>query len=169
MDSGNESASRAVVSVRTMDIVVAVILVAIGALVMWDSYRVGAAWAVDGPQSGYFPFRVGLLIVLSALATLALSLFRGRGRNAAFVHRHQLKLVLQVLVPTIVFAVAIPFLGIYVAMAIFIAWFMWRQGKFGPTKIAPVAILVPIALFLMFEIWFLVPLPKGPLETALGY
>ena len=88
MDSGNESASRAVVSVRTMDIVVAVILVAIGALVMWDSYRVGATWAVDGPQSGYFPFRVGLLIVLSALATLALSLFRGGGRNAAFVHRH---------------------------------------------------------------------------------
>ena len=167
MDPSNQSASRAVVSVRTMDIAVAVILVAIGAVVMWDSYRVGAAWAVDGPQSGYFPFRVGLLIVLSSLVTLGLSLVRGR--NTPFVHRHQLALVLQVLVPTIVFAVAIPFLGIYVAMAIFIAWFMWRQGKFGPTKIAPVAILVPIGLFLMFEIWFLVPLPKGPLETALGY
>ena len=32
-----------------------------------------------------------------------------------------------------------------------------------------VAVAVPVLTFLMFEIWFLVPLPKGPLESFLGY
>ena len=63
----------------------------------------------------------------------------------------------------------IGFLGLYVSSAIFIAFFMAWLGKYPLYKIVPVAILIPVALFFMFEVWFLVPLPKGPLETALGY
>jgi hypothetical protein len=32
----------------------------------------------------------------------------------------------------------------------------------------PVSVAVNVVFFLMFEIWFKVPLPKGPLEAALG-
>jgi hypothetical protein len=71
--------------------------------------------------------------------------------------------------PTTVFVVAIGFLGIYLASALFIAFFMWWLGKYPPAKIVPIAIAIPIALFFMFEVWFLVPLPKGPIEFALGY
>jgi hypothetical protein len=35
--------------------------------------------------------------------------------------------------------------------------------------VAAVAVGVPVATFLIFERWFLVPMPKGPLETWLGY
>ena len=164
MDREEEAHSPAVVSNRTMDIVVAAILMAFGALVMWDSYRLGLTWGLEGPKAGYFPFRVGSLIVISSAITLVLSASR-RTESGAFVRWHQLKLVLQVLIPTAVFVFAIGYLGIYLAMALFIAIFMWWQGGFSIAKIAPVAILVPIALFFMFEIWFLVPLPKGPIEN----
>jgi len=89
--------------------------------------------------------------------------------SANFVERAQVVQVLQVLIPTVIYVVAIGYLGIYVASALFIFFFMWWLGKYPLYKILPVAILVPIALFFMFEVWFLVPLPKGPLEEALGY
>jgi putative tricarboxylic transport membrane protein len=88
---------------------------------------------------------------------------------ANFVERSQLKQVLQVLVPTAIFVVSIGFLGIYLASALFITFFMWWLGKYPLYKILPIAILIPVLLFFMFEVWFLVPLPKGPIEDALGY
>ena len=151
-----------------MDVVVAAILMAVGVLVMWDSVRLGWSWGSDGPQAGYFPFRVGFLIFVSSAITLLTSLFR-RGEGGAFVRRDQFLLVLQVLIPSAVFVAAIGFVGIYVAMALFIAFFMWWHGGFSLLKIVPIAVLVPLALFLMFEIWFLVPLPKGPIETYFDY
>jgi hypothetical protein len=94
---------------------------------------------------------------------------RRHGESGAFVRWDQFRLVLQVLIPTAVFVFAIGYLGIYLAMALFIAFFMWWQGGFSLVKIVPVAIFVPVALFLMFEVWFLVPLPKGPIEQWLGF
>jgi len=46
---------------------------------------------------------------------------------------------------------------------------MWRIGRYPLWKLAPVSVLVPLALFFMFEVWFLVPLRKGPLEAFFGY
>jgi putative tricarboxylic transport membrane protein len=157
------------VSTRAMDLAVAAIFMALAALVMWDSWRLGAAWASDGPGAGYFPFRIGAIMFLASAITFILKLRARALDEERFVDRSQLRMVMQVLIPTIVFVVAIAFLGIYVASAIFIAFFMAWLGRYPAAKIAPVAILVPAALFVMFEIWFLVPLPKGPLETAFGY
>ena len=157
------------VSTRVMDLVVAGIFMALAVVIMWDSWRLGATWGSDGPGAGYFPFRIGAIMFAVSLITFVMKL-RARGiDHESFVDRTQLRLVMQVLIPTIVFVVAIAFLGIYVASALFIAFFMAWLGKYPVAKIAPVALLVPAALFVMFEIWFLVPLPKGPLETAFGY
>lgn len=157
------------VATRTMDLVVAGAFMALATLIMWDNWRIGASWGSDGPGAGYFPFRVGAIMFIVSAITFALK-FRDRQAAAEpFVERSQLRMVLQVLVPTIVFVALIPLLGIYVAAAIFIAFFMAWLGRYRPHAIAPVALGVPAFLFLMFEIWFLVPLPKGPLETAFGY
>ena len=83
--------------------------------------------------------------------------------------REQLVRVLSVLVPAIVYVLAVVFVGLYVASAIYIGAFMVFQGKYRILPAALVAVGVPVAIFLQFEIWFLVPLPKGPIETALGY
>lgn len=151
-----------------VDAVVALILLGIGAVVMYDSHRIGSGWGVDGPQSGYFPFYIGLLIAVSSIINFVQAVGKHRNRTV-FVDHGKLRLVLAVLLPSIVYVIAIHYLGIYVASALFIGIFMGWQGKFRLTKILPVSLGVAIALFLMFEVWFQVPLPKGPLEAMFGY
>ncbi len=63
----------------------------------------------------------------------------------------------------------VQYLGIYVASAIFIFAFMLLVGRERLVRALCVSIAVPLVLFLMFEVWFLVPLPKGPFELWLGY
>ena len=163
-DPGQYTVSR-----RVVDIVVAVLFMITGAVVIMDSLRVGAQWLADGPEAGYFPFYVGLIMLVSSTATALMALLTKTPDVANFVGRDQLWSVLQVLIPSAVFVALIPWLGLYVASAIFIAFFMAWIGKYGPVTIVPIAIGVPVFLFVLFEIWFLVPLPKGPVENMLGY
>jgi hypothetical protein len=164
---------KPVASMRVAELVMAGVFLAFGALVMWDSKRLGASWAEDGPQAGYFPFYIGLLIVAASAANIFRALNMGDRGRTAFVEWGQLRMVLSVMVPTAIYVTLIAnpvfSLGIYLASAIFIAWFMWRLGKYGPAKIVPVALGVVVFFFLMFEVWFKVPLPKGPIEAALGF
>ena len=164
-----EQAGTGLVSKQKVEIVVALILVGAGALVIKDSLRLGIGWAADGPQSGYFPFYIGLFLIAASLTTIGVTLFGRDQDRGAFVERAQARDVMKVLVPTIVFVALIDFIGIYVASALFIAMFMRWLGRFRWRTTIAVAIGVPVALFFLFEIWFLVPLPKGPLENFLGY
>jgi hypothetical protein len=157
------------VSNRVMELLVAGLFIAAAALVMYDNWRIGARWGEDGPQAGYFPFYIGLIMFVSSAVTFGLNLTARPDGASSFVDRSQLRQVIQVFVPTVVYVLLIGPLGIYVASALFIAFFMWWLGKYPIHRIAPVAILIPLGFFMMFERWFLVPLPKGPLETALGY
>jgi putative tricarboxylic transport membrane protein len=165
--------SKPVASVRTLEIVVAVLFLVFGAIVVWDSRRLGASWGSDGPQAGYFPFYVGSLICIASLFNLARAFQMGAKGREAFVEHGQLKMILTVMIPTVIYVamIANPWLplGIYLASTIFIAFFMWHLGKYSWVKIVPVSIGTMFFFFLMFEIWFKVPLPKGPLEAALGF
>lgn len=164
-----DQAGSGLVSKRNADIVVALLLVGAGALVIYDSLRLGIGWAADGPQSGYFPFYIGVFMVIASLGTIAITLFGRDHSKGTFVERAQLRDVMKVLVPAAIFVALIGYIGIYVSSALFIALFMRWLGKFRWRTIAIVALAVPFAFFLLFEIWFLVPLPKGPLENFLGY
>ena len=168
-----ETGGRAVGSTRTWELIVALLFLAFGALVMWDSWRIGARWGDDGPQAGYFPFYIGVFIAVSAVMIVFNAVRMGAKGGEPFVTWGQLKMVLTVLVPSIVYVFLIdnPWypLGIYVPSALFIAAFMRFLGKYGWVRIALVSIGVMLAFFLAFEIWFQVPLPKGPLEAAFGF
>ena len=165
--------AAAVGSMRLWEIVVAGLFLAFGSLVVWESRRLGSQWGSDGPQAGYFPFYIGLFIVISSLANLYAALTSGAKGREPFVYWDQLRMILVVLVPSIVYValIANPWfhLGIYLASALFIAFFMRYLGKYGWAKIAAVSIGTVFAFFLMFEIWFKVPLPKGFLEAAFGF
>lgn len=154
---------------KAVEIVVAALILAAGAVVVYDSHRIGAGWASDGPQAGYFPFYIGLLICLASGWILLQAIFTRHSSPSVFVSLRKLRLVLAVLLPAIGFVVAVYFIGLYVSAALFIAAFMRWQGRFSAMRILPVSLAVPILLFLMFEIWFLVPLPKGPVEALFGY
>lgn len=168
MKDGDKSEDRPAASVKAVEVGVAVVILLFGALVAYDSYRIGARWGDDGPQAGYVPFYVGLLIIASAAVSFARAL-RGANFGAkAFVSRGQLKLILVVLVPTVVYVGVIAWLGIYLASMLYIGCFMLWLGRYSWAISLTVALGISIAFFLTFEVWFKVPLPKGPLEAALG-
>jgi putative tricarboxylic transport membrane protein len=166
--SGEEKAqSPALFTVRTAEIVVALAL-AIGALIVsWSNYQLGAGWNSYGPDAGYFPFRLSVVVFLASCVVLV-NAIRHNDRSP-FVQRDQARLVAVILIPLIFYVFGIAYLGIYVASAIFIAAFMRFLGKFPWWKSAVVGICVMLAFFYIFEIQFKVPLPKGPLENWLGY
>jgi len=159
---------RAVASTRTLDLLVSALIFLFGTLVVYDSWRIGAGWADDGPRSGYFPFYVGLLICGSSVATFVRGMRDTKGKGKAFVTFGQLRMIMSMLVPTVIYVVLIRYLGIYVASTLFIALFMIWLGKYGWFKTALVSAGTSVVFFLLFEVWFHVPLPKGPLEAALG-
>jgi len=161
------SSSRAAFSHKAAELVIAGFFFTLGVIVIVDSIRLGAQWGADGPQAGYFPFYLGALICVASGITFVRGLFLRADDNGTFVEVGQLKLVMSVLVPSCVYVALIDWLGIYVSSAIFVAFFMRWLGKYPWWKVALVSIGNSVAFFLIFEIWFLVPLPKGPLEAWL--
>jgi hypothetical protein len=161
----------AVGSVRLWEIVVAGCFLAFGAVVLWDSRRLGSQWASDGPQAGYFPFYVGLIICIASALNLYAAVVKGD--RTPFVLWDQLRMILVVMLPCVAYVALIDnpwfHLGIYVASAIFIAFFMRYLGKYNWPKTVAVSLGTMVVFFLMFEVWFKVPLPKGPLEAAFGF
>jgi hypothetical protein len=153
---------------RTAEIAVAAFVFLLGAIVMYDSVRLGARWGDDGPQAGYFPFYIGLILCASSAVNLVLAVLNRRDQDRTFVEVGQLKLVLTVLIPSAIYVALVGWTGIYVASALFVAFFMRWLGKYPWWKVAAVSIGNSVAFFLIFEIWFRVPLPKGPLEALLG-
>jgi hypothetical protein len=171
MDEEQQSGGRSGISVRTMEVVVALIIFILGAIVVFDSYRLGSKWGADGPQSGYFPFYIGILICFSSLGTLAQTFAKKDADRKIFVEWGPLKLVFTVLIPALVYVLFVQYIGIYVASAVYIAVFMVWLGKYSWIKSAVIAIVVNVIFFLMFEVWFKVPLFKGDLDPLrfLGY
>lgn len=161
---------RSLASVHTMEIATALAIIVFAAVVMISNYRLGAGWDSNGPESGYFPFYVGAILLISGVAILIGEVVKG-GANAAesFVESRPMRRVLQIVIPTIIYVVAIIYVGIYVSTAVFVTTFMIWLGRYRPWIAALFGIGIAVALFLTFEVWFLVPLPKGPLESLIGY
>jgi putative tricarboxylic transport membrane protein len=156
-------------STRRFELGVAGFLMALAALVIVDSLRTGIGWGDDGPMSGYFPFRIGLLLLAASGWVFVTTLMKARAEHPLFAERSQLATVMAMLIPMVVYVGGIALLGLYLSSLVLIAYFMKRYGKFGWPVTAAVSIGVPVAFFLVFEKWFLVPLPKGPIERLLGF
>lgn len=152
---------------RAADLVVAALLIALGALVIWDSVRLGIGWGLDGPGSGFFPFWLATAMVASCVAIIVQTL--RRKETKPFVRREALASVLKVLVPATGLVVLTEFVGLYVASALYVAFNMRWLGRHSWLAVALVGVGFPVIAFLIFETWFLVPMPKGPVERWLGY
>lgn len=153
---------------RGPELVVGLVIMGLAALVITDSMRIGTGWADDGPQAGYFPFYVGLILMAASGAIVLTTLLKWGSIRSVFATREELIPVFQMLVPMVVYVVAMVYLGIYLPSALLIGFFMRRHGGFAWPLTLGVSIGVPLAFFLVFEKWFLVPLPKGPVENLLG-
>ncbi|HVZ54173.1 MAG TPA: tripartite tricarboxylate transporter TctB family protein [Pseudolabrys sp.] len=168
MSEGIEETGGAGPSHRSVEIGVALAIAAIGLVSIFGSLQVGIGWGADGPRAGFFPFYCGVIIVISSAVNLA-RIFMSEHDGELFASWSQLRQVTVVVVPTAVYVALVPYIGIYVASALLIALFMKWLGRYPWTIVIPIAVGMPVLTFLTFEIWFLVPLPKGPLESMLGY
>jgi putative tricarboxylic transport membrane protein len=162
--------SPAVASNRSVDIAVSVLLLAFAGLLAFDNWRTGMSWDATGPQAGYFPFYLSMILAGASIYGIVKELAARRASaSEPFVRREQLGRVLQVLVPTIAFCVLMQWLGLYVASFLLIAGFMIAVGRIAAWKSVLTATIFSIAMFVTFEIAFDVIMPKGPLEHLLGY
>lgn len=164
-----EDGARRGPSVALIEVITAAVLFAVGAIVIYDSRRLGTGWTTDGPQSGYFPFYIGLMLCLSSVVIAFRTLSSGGGKREIFVDGKQTRQILTVLLPAAVYIGLIHVLGIYVASALYVTVFMTWLGRYSIARAALVGVGVGVLFFLTFEKWFAVPLPKGPLETMLGF
>jgi hypothetical protein len=151
---------------RAVETGVALFILALGAISMIGSLQVGIGWGAEGPKSGFFPFWIGLIVVLASARNVWRALAVSPAR--IFAEWGQIAQVRKVVIPMAIYVALVPFLGIYVSSALLIAGFMRWLGRYGWVLTLAVAILLPIAIYVTFEDWFLVPLPKGPLEDWLG-
>ena len=153
--------------IRTADLVTAGVLMLVGGIALFDSLRLGIGWGSDGPKSGFFPFWLAGIMIAACLGIVLQALHHAK--RAPFVTRAQLDPVLKVLWPAAALVVGTQFVGLYVASAVYIGFYMRWIGRHSWLAVAVLGVGIPVATFLVFEKWFLVPMPKGPLEAWLGY
>src|SRR5262249_29990686 len=153
---------------RNVEIGVALFMALLALIGIYGSLQVGIGWGAEGPLAGFFPFYVSVIVLISCAINI-IGVLRAANDGKLFADWGQLRQVCSVLVPTAIYVALVPYAGIYVASALLIAFFMKWFGKYGWPFAIGIAVLVPVMTFLMFELWFLVPLPKGPLERMLGY
>jgi hypothetical protein len=146
---------------------VAIFTIVFGAIVVVGSLQVGINWGVEGPKAGFFPFYIGVIIIGGGAFNLVRAFSDGSPAKL-FASWGQLRQVLSVVIPSTVYVFVVPMLGIYVSSALLLAVFMKWLGRYGWGLTIAVSIIVPIIFYFMFEKWFLVPLPKGPIEELVG-
>lgn len=149
------------------ELAVALVFVVAGALVVNGSLEQGVGWTPNGPESGYFPLRIGWLIVAVGViqAGIAIAMARRDQRGSMreiFLRRDRIKPLLQVFLPMVAYVIAVPWLGLYIASALFIAGFMWWHGGYR-WRALPTGIAVCAVFYVLLEAWFQVELYKGPI------
>jgi hypothetical protein len=158
---------------RVVDTTTAALLMLLSVIVIYDALRLGAGWGSEGPQSGFFPFWLAILLAAVSIVLFVQGL-RSRSQEP-FVTRERFVPVVKVLGPLAGFVVITdppgPWsgLGLYVAAGLYLGFYMRWVGRHDWRTVVALATSVPVITFLIFETWFLVPMPKGPVEAWFGY
>ena len=161
--------SPPVASTRTIETAIYILLTALALLLAFDNWRTGMGWEADGPQAGYFPFYLSLILAAASIYGLVSIYLSRMDEGNVFVTRDQLRRVSQVFIPTFLFCLLTQWLGLYVASFLLIAGFMWVVGRIALWKSLLTGLVFSVAMFVTFDIAFDVIMPKGPLEALFGY
>jgi putative tricarboxylic transport membrane protein len=164
-----EPDSPVVTNTRAVEVVVSLLLTGLALLLGYDNWRTGIGWDSTGPQAGYFPFYLSVILAAASLYGLVAIVLARKEATETFVTRAQLRRVMAVFVPTLLFCFATQLLGMYVASFLLIALFMRMVGKITLWKSLLTAFIFSAVMFVTFDIAFDVIMPKGPLEAAFGY
>ena len=162
------SSSGVLLTRFTLEIAVALFTMLLGGIVTYGAYEFGIGWGDAGPQAGYFPFYIGLIIMLASGGALIQGIIKHRDRKEAFLTREQGGRILAFFGPMLAFVVLSMFLGLYVSLMLYLFGAMVFQGGYRPLKAVAISVSSAVIFYFVFERWFQVPLLKGPLEALLG-
>lgn len=157
-----------VVSQGTLAVVGALLTLAFGTAIVGGAIEYDVGWSGRGPQPGYFPFWVGLVIVGASLGTLVQALIGRKRHPEPALTYGQARRVLAFVLPMVGFLLVTWQLGIYVGMLCYLAGVMMWQGGYRPVTAVATAIAATLTFYVMFDVWLKVPLKKGPLEALIG-
>jgi putative tricarboxylic transport membrane protein len=161
--------SPPVVGTNSVEMAVYVLLLGLATLLAFDNIRTGIGWASDGPMAGYFPFYLCIVLAAASLYGLVTTFVARAKSDDVFVTRDQIRRVLQVFIPTLLYCFFTQWLGLYVASFLLVAGFMRVIGRIAVWKCLVTSLVFVLAMFVTFQIAFDVIMPLGPLERALGY
>ncbi|MFC3123663.1 tripartite tricarboxylate transporter TctB family protein [Pseudoroseomonas globiformis] len=152
-----------------LELIFAGLVFLVGATGVYGATALDTGWGANGPQAGFFPFRVGLILMAASALVMAQAVAsRAALGHIAITDRAGMKRVLGFGLPIIGLVLLAQWLGLYVAMALYLLFTIRFTGKRPWHTALGVALGVSIVTFLVFESWFQVPLLKGPLEIMLG-
>jgi hypothetical protein len=153
---------------RKANLGVAIFLFLIGAIVMYDSVRLGFRWEPGfGPGAGYLPFYLSLGVLICTGIFIVKQIMQlskiGIVGDKRLIQEGGLKPILWVLLPSTAMVVLVSFIGLHFAASIYLLFYMRAVGKIGWLECALVGILFPIGMYIVFDRLFLIPLPDGML------
>lgn len=156
---------------RRADTVFAVLLVLFALALIPQTLRLRIGWTGIGPGSGFFPFWLTVLVVIQSVIILVRSLRAAApaGRDVPFIEREAARPLLIAFLPMVAVVALMRYLGIYIGGALYLAGYTTFVGRRHWTTVLMVSVGIPLALFFLFERWFLLPLPKGILLEYLLY
>ena len=148
---------------RKADLFVSLLFLFVGTIVLVDSVRLGFKWGMAGPESGFFPFYLAVGMILCALLVLlnVAAQYRKEGADRRLIPKGALKPILWVLIPATAMVALTELVGLHLAAALYLAFYMRAVGKTRWVTTILVSLLVPLSLYIAFDKLFLVPLPQG--------
>jgi len=156
---------------RRAEMVAALILAIGAAILVREALRLPVGWTSIGPGSGFFPFWLSIGVAVTAVVIVMKSVRvpATSGRDAPFIRPTAWKPLLIVFLPMVGVIAALRYLGIYIGGGLYLAGYMTFVGRHRWISIILVSVLIPVALFFIFERWFILPMPKGRLLEYLLY
>jgi len=148
---------------RKAEIWVSLAFMLLGIIVIADSIRLGFMWGMSGPESGFFPFYLGVGVVISSVIVFYnnFTLYRKEGAGKPLMPPGALKPILWVVIPSTAMVLITELVGLHIAAALYLVFYMRVVGKIGWVTTLLVSIISPLTLYITFDMLFLIPLPQG--------
>jgi Tripartite tricarboxylate transporter TctB family len=166
--TGGHTGEGVLVRRRALELITGFATLGFGALIMRGALAHDNGWGDRGPEPGYFPFWVGIIIVVGSLGVIVQSLLMKDGARDVSISMGQARRAAAFFLPVIAFVATTLLLGFYVAMALYLMFVMTLQGGYRVLPAVLISIGTAVAFYGLFDVWLQVPLLKGPLEARLG-
>jgi len=153
------------VRIKTVEISVAVLLLALGALIFYESLKLGAGWGFSGPQPGFFPMVLTVLVLVGGGVVLFMA-FRQTSTETFFEVSDEVVDLLKVGLPVLASVALLRPLGIYFVSGLYLGFFMIYYGKYKWWQALIGAVLLPLILWLLLNQAFNLAMPRSFLYRA---